>query len=191
MPEDPTPITPRTFPAVVPRNDSRLSDETQLLVRFSTDKEAEHALSNALGNAQLYRSVPGYETYGAVTISVYVVFDAAEARTMAAARGVFGLCSIGRVRSHGSEVVATSVFDETGVPAPFNDRHADVIVMPYPADRPAYELMSRAERRALRAELLGPYTAAVRLFDPRWDTSGTVVWPTDSGTGPANPRPGG
>lgn len=117
MPDDPTPITPRTFPAVVPRQDTRLNRETQLLVRFSSDKEAEHALSNALGNAYLYRSVPGYERCGAVTISVYVVFDPAEARTMAAARGVFGLSSVGQVQSHGFEVVATSVFDEAGHPA--------------------------------------------------------------------------
>jgi hypothetical protein len=149
---DATPITPRTFPAVVPRQDARLNRETQLLVRLSTDKEAEHALSNALGNAHLYRSVPGYERCGAVTISVSVVFDRAEARTMAAARGVFGLSSVGQMQRHGSQVVATSVFDETGHPAPFNDRHADVVVMPYPEDQSAYELLSRVERRCLRGD---------------------------------------
>lgn len=181
MPEDLTPFAPRTFPAVVLRSDKRLHRDTQLLVRFSTDREAEHALSNALGNAHLYRSVPGYERHGAVTISVYVVFDPAEARTLAAARGVFGLSSVGQVESHGFEVVATSVFDEAGHPAPFNDRHADVVVMPYPADESPYEQLSRTERRGLRANLLPDYTAALRLFDPRRDTSGTVVWPKDEG----------
>lgn len=122
-----------------------------------------------------------------MTISVYVVFSPAQARTLAAARGVFGLSSVGHVREHGLEVVATSVFDESGQPAPFNDRHADVVVMPYPGEQSACDVLSRADRRGLRARLLPDYTAALRLFDPRWDTDGAVVWPPSDPAGPIGP----
>jgi hypothetical protein len=38
------------------------------------------------------------------------------------------------------------------------------------------------------AILLPDYTAALRLFDPRWDMAGMVVWPKNEGPGPVEHR---
>ena len=154
---------------VRPRGDTRLTDQTQLLVRFNDDHDPAMALRNALRDAALYRSVPGYETAGALTISVFIVADEREAQVLSAGTGqsLYGLATVEHLRGHGYDVVATDI-EEDGVPTPFSDRHADVIVAAYPPDLPLYDArLQPAQRRHIRASLLEQYTAALRAFDPR------------------------
>ena len=71
---------------VIPRVDPRISDDTQLLVRFNDDHQPEMALRNALRDASRYRTLAAYAETGAITISVLIVRDALEARVLA--RGI-------------------------------------------------------------------------------------------------------
>lgn len=154
---------------VRPRADARLTDHTQLLVRFNDDHDPAMTLRNALRDAALYRTVPGYQTSGAITISVFIVADQREAQVLTAGIGqsLYGLATVGQLRHHGHDVVATDI-EEDGVLAPFSDRHADVIVAPYPHELPPYDQhLPPAERKRIRALLLDQYTTALRIFDPR------------------------
>jgi hypothetical protein len=154
-----------------PRVDARLTGQTQLLVRFNDDHDPAMALRNALRDAALYRSVPGYESSGAITISVFVVADEREAHVLTAGIGqsLYGLATVADLQRHGYQVVATDV-EEDGILAPFSDRHADVIVAAYPAELPPYDRqLPPAERKRIRALLLDDYDAALRIFDPRHD----------------------
>lgn len=158
---------------VRPRADSRLTDQTRLLVRFNDDHDPAMALRNALRDAALYRSVPGYEPSGAITISVFIVADEREAQVLTVGTGqsLYGLVTVGAVRERGYDVVATDV-EEDGTPIPFSDRHADVIVSAYPQDLAPYdERLRPAQRKHIRAMLLGQYDAALRMFDPRREVS--------------------
>lgn len=151
------------------RIDARLTDQTQLLVRFNDDHDPAMALRNALRDAALYRSLPGYEQSGAITISVFIVADQREAQVLTAGTGqsLYGLATVGELHGHGYDTVATDM-EEDGVLTPFSDRHADVIVAPYPHDLSPYdERLRPAERKRIRALLLDQYNAALRMFDPR------------------------
>lgn len=100
---------------------------------------------------------------------MFIVADEREARVLTAGLGqsLYGLATVAQLRSHGYDIVATDI-DEDGVLAPFSDRHADVIVAPYPHDLPPYDQhLTPAERKRIRALLLDPYNAALRIFDPR------------------------
>ena len=162
---------------VIPRVDPRISDDTQLLVRFNDDHQPEMALRNALRDASLYRTLAAYAETGAITISVLIVRDALEARVLA--RGIeqdwYGLATVRDLRAVGLEVVATDI-EEDGRLVPFSDRHADVIVAAYPAELPPYtDQLSRAQRKAIRTSQLPGYAEALRRFDPRHDTRGGLA----------------
>jgi hypothetical protein len=127
------------------------------------------ALRNALRDASLYQSLPGYESTGAITVSVFVVADVREAlgRTAGIGQSLSGLATVGTGREHGYQVVPTQM-EEDGVPLPFSDRHADVVVSAYPEDLPPYDArLPPSERRRIRALLLDEYNRALRVFDPR------------------------
>lgn len=156
---------------VRPRVDDRLTNETQLLVRFNDDHDPTMALRNALRDAGLYRSVPGYDATGAITISVFIIADEREAQVLTAGIGQsqYGLAAIGELHSRSYDVVATDV-EEDGMLLPFSDRHADVIVSAYPDDLPPYHQRLRpSARKRIRALLLDQYNEALRAFDPRHD----------------------
>jgi hypothetical protein len=72
---------------VTPRQDRRIADDTQLLVRFNDDHDSAMALRNALRDVGLYRVIPGYEATGAITISCFIVIDEREARVLTAGVG--------------------------------------------------------------------------------------------------------
>ncbi len=155
------------------RTDGRIHDDVHLLVRFNDDADVPNALRLALADAHLYRVLPGHAERGALTVSVFLVSGIVEARTLAAGVGqhVFGLATAGRMREAGHEVVATTVYQD-GVPAPFSERHADVVVTDYPGDLPAYTTaLARPVRREIRERLLPAYEQALRLFDPRYNLS--------------------
>lgn len=100
---------------------------------------------------------------------MFIVADEREAQVLTGGTGqpMYGLATVGDLRRHGHEVVATDV-EEDGVLTPFSDRHADVIVAAYPDDLPAYdERLRPAERKRIRALLLERNDAALRDFDPR------------------------
>ena len=82
---------------------------------------------------------------------------------------LYGLATAVALRLLGYGVVGTDV-EEDGVPIPFCERHADVIVSAYPEHEVPYsDRLSPAVRRAIRASLLRSYTEALRAFDPRHD----------------------
>ena len=111
------------------------------------------ALRSALRDAALYRAVPGYEAPGAITVSVFVVRDQREAEILTEGIGQsrYGLATAGALRVLGYGVVGTDV-EEDGVPIPFCERHADVIVSAYPEHEVPYsDRLSPAVRRAIRA----------------------------------------
>jgi hypothetical protein len=161
--------TALTSKRVIPRHDRRVADDTQLLVRFNDDHDPAMALRNALREVGLYRILPAYAGTGAITISCFIVADEREARVLTAGVGqsLYGLATVGTLRALGYVVVATDI-EEDGSLIPFSDRHADLVVGPYPADLPLYDEQLRpAERRAIRSRLLPSYEAALRAFDPR------------------------
>jgi hypothetical protein len=132
------------------------------------------ALRNALRDVGIYRVLPAYEDTGAITISCFIVADEREARVLTAGVGqaLYGLATVRTLRELGYTVLATDV-EEDGSLIPFSDRHADLVVAPYPPDLPAYdERLRPAERRAIRSSLLASYEAALRAFDPRRPISG-------------------
>ncbi|MEX2620013.1 MAG: hypothetical protein WD250_07325 [Egibacteraceae bacterium] len=126
-------------------------------------------MRRCLRDAALYRTLPGYDAAGAITISVFIVADEREAQVLTAGLGqsLYGLATVAELRRHRYDLVATDV-EEDGVLTPFSDRHADVIVAAYPDHLPPYDQRLRpAERKLIRALLLDPYNAALRVFDPR------------------------
>jgi len=132
------------------------------------------ALRNALRDVGLYRVLPGYEGTGAITISCFIVADDREARVLTAGVGqsVYGLATVRTLRALGYAVVATDIEVDAAL-IPFSDRHADLVVGPYPADLPPYdERLPPAGRRAIRSRLLSAYEAALRAFDPRRPVGG-------------------
>jgi len=153
------------------RADERIHDDAQLLVRFNDDADVLNALRLALANAHLYRVLPGHTERCAITISVFLVSSLVEARALAAGVGqhLFGLATAGRIREAGYEVVATTLYQD-GIPAPFAELHADVVVADYPGDLPAYTTeLGRSIRRQIRERLLPTYARALHLFDPRYN----------------------
>lgn len=102
------------FKTVRPRVDDRLTDLTQLLVRFNDDHDPAMALRNALREATTYRVIPGYERSGALTISVFIVADEREAQILTGGLGQsrYGLATVGALRHRGYEVVPTDVEEQ-------------------------------------------------------------------------------
>lgn len=87
--------------------------------------------------------------------------------TAGSGQALYGLVTVGEVRHDGHDVVATHI-EEDGVPPPFSDRHADVIVSAYPREPPPYdETLPSSERRRIRTLVLDEYGAALRVSDPR------------------------
>ena len=64
------------------RDDRRIEDGEQLLVRMNDDRDVANALklALALANAPAYRVVPGFERSGALTVSCFAVADEIEAQ---------------------------------------------------------------------------------------------------------------
>jgi len=96
------------------RADARVNDDRYLLVRFNDDVDVPNVVRLARADAHLYRVLPGYEAAGALTLSVFLVSGAAEARTLTAGLGQtrFGLTTAGHVRGAGFDVVATTVLED-------------------------------------------------------------------------------
>lgn len=120
---------------IVLRDDRRLSDSEQLLVRMNDDRDVANALKLALAEAPAYRVVPGFEVSGALTVSCFAVADEIEAQIVA--RGTrwswYGLSRVSELRALGCQLVATNVFDGDEL-LPLSDHHVDVIVCPYPPE---------------------------------------------------------
>jgi len=62
------------------RDDRRVGDGEQLLVRMNDDRDIANALKLSLANAPAYRAVPGFERSGALTVSCFAVADEIEAQ---------------------------------------------------------------------------------------------------------------
>lgn len=154
------------------RPDLRVGDNEQLLLRLNDDLDEVNVLRLALANAAAYRSLPGYESTGAVAVSCFAVASQLDAEIII--RGTrwgvlgakYGLATAGDLRALGCEVVPTVVYDR-GVRLPLSDRHVDVIVCPYPAGFVDYAALTRAQRSEVRALTQDRFRAAVRSFDPR------------------------
>jgi hypothetical protein len=156
---------------VVLRDDRRVGDAEQLLLRMNDDRDVTNALKLALADAPAYRVVPGFEPSGAVTVSCFAVADDLEAQIVV--RGTrwsrYGLARISDLRALGCDLIATDVFDGEDL-LPLSDRHFDVIVSPYPPGTPDYAVLAKAQRSQLRASLEDRFTAVLRAFDPRRTT---------------------
>lgn len=150
------------------REDARIGDDDQLLLRMNDDRDLTNALKLALADAPAYRAVPGFELTGAVAVSCFLVATDIDARIVV--RGtrwsVYGLASVARLRALGCTLVATEVFDGEE-PLPLSDRHVDVIVCPYPPGTAEYATLTKSERNQLRASLAERFDAVLRAFDPR------------------------
>ena len=149
------------------REDCRLDDDAQLLIRLNDDRDVTNALKLALAEAPAYQLIPGY-AFGAVTVSCFLVRGDLEAQIVV--RGtrwsVYGLARVGDLRALGCAVVATDVY-EGEEPLPLSDRHVDVIVCPYPPAAAPYADLNKVERGRLRARLADQFTTVLRAFDPR------------------------
>jgi len=155
---------------VAVRDDRRISDSEQLLVRMNDDRDVANALKLALADAPAYRVVPGFELSGALTVSCFAVADEIEAQIVV--RGTrwswYGLSRVSDLRALRCQLVATNVFDGDDL-LPLSDRHVDVIVCPYP-EMADYATLTKTERSSLRASLTDRFTAVLRAFDPRRTT---------------------
>ena len=166
---------------IEPRTDARIADDEQLLLRMNDDHDVVAALKLALAAADTYRAIPAFESTGAIAVSCFLVADDIEAEIVV--RGtrwsVYGLAAVGRLRSLGFEVVATNVYDGDEL-LPFSDRHADVIVSPYPTGLARYSQLPKAEQRRLRDTIQERFVDALRAFDPRRtvDEGRDVRWMT-------------
>jgi hypothetical protein len=153
---------------VVMRDDRRTRDDQQLLLRMNDDRDIGNVLKLALAFAPIYRVVPGFEPSGALTLSCFAVADELEAQIVV--RGsrwsAYGLTSAGQLRKLGCELVATDIFDGEDL-MPLSDRHLDVLVCAYPSGLADYASLNKAERARVRDELLVPFAAVLRSFDPR------------------------
>ncbi len=153
------------------RDDRRVGDGEQLLVRMNDDRDIANALKLSLANAPAYRAVPGFERSGALTVSCFAVADEIEAQIVV--RGTrwswYGLARASDLRALGCDLVATDVFDGDDL-LPLSDRHIDAIVCPYPSDKADYATLTKAERSVLRSSLSDRFTAVLRAFDPRRTT---------------------
>ncbi|MHB1500614.1 MAG: hypothetical protein ACYCYK_05520 [Candidatus Dormibacteria bacterium] len=98
---------------IVVRDDRRISDSEQLLVRMNDDRDAANALNLALAHAPAYRVVPGYERSGALTVSCFAVADESEAQIVVCGTrwSWYGLTQVSDIRALGCELIATDVFD--------------------------------------------------------------------------------
>lgn len=156
---------------IVVRDDRRIEDGEQLLVRMNDDRDVANALKLALANAPAYRVVPGFERSGALTVSCFAVADEIEAQIVV--RGTrwfwYGLARASDLRALGCDLVGTDVFDGDDL-LPLSDRHVDVIVCPYPSVTADYATLTKAERSVLRGSLGDRYAAVLRAFDPRRTT---------------------
>lgn len=154
------------------RDDRRISDDEQLLVRMNDDRDSANALKLALADAPAYRVVPGFERSGALTVSCFAVADEIEARIVV--RGTrwsrYGLSRASDLRALGCQLIATNVFDGADL-LPLSDRHIDVIVCPYPPEIADYATLTKQERSSLRASLADRFITVLRAFDPRRTTS--------------------
>jgi hypothetical protein len=107
------------------RVDARIDEEQQLLIRMNDDRDVTAAMKLSLAEAAAYKAVPGYEAAGAIAVSCFLVADDLEAQIVV--RGtrwsMYGLASVGALRSQGCEVIPTAVYDGTEL-LPF------LIVMP-------------------------------------------------------------
>lgn len=92
---------------------------------------------------------------------MFIVADEREAQVLTGGTGqsMYGLATVGELRRHGYEVVATDV-EEDGVRTPFSDRHADVIVAAYPDDLPRYDERLGAQAHSCAAARAVPHGAA-------------------------------
>jgi hypothetical protein len=161
---------------IIPRDPAEVADDATLLVRFNDDVDITAVLRLALTNAPAYGVLPGYEDAGALTVSVFLVTGESEAMTLAAGTGFdrYGLATAGEIRRAGFDVLPTTVLED-GAPLPFADRHADVVVGPYPPGYPAYTAqVPKQLRRFIRQAALPEFERAVRLFDPRRLTPGGI-----------------
>lgn len=153
---------------IMVRDDRRISDGAQLLLRMNEDRDVANALKLSLANASAYRAVPGLGPSGAVAISCFAVAGDVEAQIVV--RGTrwswYGLSRVGDLRELGCHLIATDVFDGDEL-LPLSDRHVDVIVCPYPSEMADYATLSKTERSALRAALEDRFSAVLRAFDPR------------------------
>lgn len=153
---------------IEPRTDARIADDEQLLLRMNDDHDVVAALKLALGAADAYRAIPGFESKGAIAVSCFLVADDVEAGIVV--RGtrwsVYGLAPVGRLRSLDFDVVATNVYDGDDL-LPLSDRHADVIIAPYPTGLAPYAQLQKAEQRRLRDTIQDRFVTALRAFDPR------------------------
>lgn len=151
------------------RDDARMGEDDQLLLRMNDDRDVTNALKLALAEAPAYRVVPGFGLSGAVAVSCFLVV-ASDVDAQIVVRGtrwsVYGLASVARLRALGCMLVATEVFDGEE-PLPLSDRHVDVIVCPYPPGAAEYAILTRSERSQLRASVSERFEAVLRAFDPR------------------------
>jgi hypothetical protein len=135
---------------------------------MNDDRDVSNALKLALAFAPAYRVVPGFEQSGAVTVSCFQVRDDVEAQILV--RGSrwswYGVATAGALRELGCQLIGTDIY-EGDEPLPLSDRHIDVVVCPYPAGLADYASLDRAARARLREDLIAPYSAALRAFDPR------------------------
>lgn len=154
------------------RTDLRVRDNEQLLLRFNDDFDEVNVLRLALANAAAYRSVPGYESTGAVAVSCFAVASRLDAEIIIRGTrwgdlgGKYGLATVGAIRALDCDVLPTVIY-RRGVEIPLPDRHVDVIVSPYPAGFDEYATLTRSQRADVRALTLGRLHAVVRAFDPR------------------------
>jgi hypothetical protein len=153
---------------VVLRDDVRIGDAAQLLLRMNDDRDVNNALKLALAEAPAYRVVPGFEPSGAVSVSCFAVADEIEARILV--RGTrwswYGSARVSELEDLGCLIIPTEVYDGDEL-LPLSDRHVDVIVCPYPPDVDPYAVLSKADRERLRASLYERFRAILRAFDPR------------------------
>lgn len=154
------------------RADREPTDDRQILVRFGRDVDVAQALRVALVASPLHRSVPAYERGGAICVSAFLVRDEADARQLLTDTlwDHYGLCDVGRLRRSGYEVLGTDI-EEDGSLIPHTERHVDVVVAFYPPNLLPYDQLPKDGRRRLREQLIEPYSAALRLFDPRLGSS--------------------
>ena len=97
---------------VAVRDDRRISDSEQLLVRMNDDRDVANALKLALADAPAYRVVPGFELSGALAVSCFAVADEIEAQIVV--RGTrwswYGLSRVSDLRALRCQLVATNGF---------------------------------------------------------------------------------
>ena len=160
------------------RRDLRLADDEQLLLRMNDDHDEVNVLRLALANAAAYRTVPGYESTGAVALSCFAVGSALDAEIIirgthwGALGAKYGLATVGDMRALGCQVLPTVIYDRA-VELPLSDRHVDVIACPYPAEFPEYGSLTRSQRAEVRERTLPDLSAVMRAFDPRRQIEGT------------------